>query len=97
MSSAKEENVKIEILNAGATSAPSTVNKTGAWRTFKPVINDNCRACRICVKFCPDSCIEIGKERSKDKALIDYDFCKGCLICEKVCPFKAITHEREEK
>ena len=94
-----------ESLNLGAVAdkpGSSRANKTGSWRTFKPVVNDKCIACGICVHYCPEACIEIkpvkgSKAKSGKKAVINYDFCKGCLICMDECPHKAITSGREKK
>ena len=90
-------------LTLGAVSdkpGSSRSNKTGSWRTFKPIINDKCIACGICVQYCPEACIELksvkgAKSRSGKRAVIDYDFCKGCMICYEVCPAKAISKERD--
>jgi 2-oxoacid:acceptor oxidoreductase delta subunit (pyruvate/2-ketoisovalerate family) len=77
-------------VNKGAvTSKPSSENKTGSWRSAKPVVTDKCIGCGICVDFCPEGCIVIEQKKSK----IDYDYCKGCLICANVCPVKAIKEE----
>lgn len=91
------------VQNPGST----IINKTGAWRTFKPTVDFNkCTGCGICVRFCPDGCIELGKpagfqpaeaKGSPLKAIIDYDYCKGCRICEVECPFKAVSSKVEEK
>ena len=80
----------------------SKQNKTGSWRTFKPIVTDRCIACGICIQYCPEACIEVrsvkgSKAPSGKKAMIDYDFCKGCLICLGECPHKAIESEREKK
>ncbi len=51
-----------ERLTLGAVAdkpGSSRANKTGSWRTFKPIINDNCIACGICVHYCPEACIEL--------------------------------------
>ncbi len=94
-----------------ANPGNTTVNKTGAWRTYRPSLDFNkCTGCGICTRFCPEGCIELGKPegfQSKSasetknpnplKAIIDYDYCKGCRICEVECPFKAISSVVEEK
>ena len=69
-------------------------NKTGKWRSIKPVIDyDKCNSCMICWKFCPDACIDI----IEGKPYIDLDYCKGCAICVEECPTKAIKAEEEKK
>ena len=80
-------------VNVGAITTKSTEgNKTGSWRTFKPIVTEKCLGCGICVQFCPEGIIQIkGK-----KAVIDYDYCKGCMICADVCPRKAINKENEK-
>lgn len=75
----------------------SKANKTGSWRTFRPLVSDKCIACGLCVQYCPEGCIRIVEKGGKKKAVIDYDYCKGCLICVGQCPSKAITSERERK
>jgi pyruvate ferredoxin oxidoreductase delta subunit len=65
--------------------------KTGAWRTFRPVIDpEQCTKCGLCSLYCPEAAI--GEDLN-----IDYDFCKGCGICAEECPKKAIRMEREER
>jgi len=91
-------------------SVNSVVVKTGAWRTFKPVINyEKCIRCMICWKFCPDVSIRLEdgnsypaqseriKKTIKEAPVIDYDHCKGCGICAEECPTKAIEMVPEEK
>ncbi|MBW1840097.1 MAG: 4Fe-4S binding protein [Deltaproteobacteria bacterium] len=75
----------------------SSSNKTGSWRTFKPLVTDKCIGCGMCVWYCPEGCIEIKEKNGKKRAVIDYDYCKGCLICIGQCSVKAIESEREKK
>ncbi|HMK54944.1 MAG TPA: pyruvate synthase subunit PorD [Methanobacteriaceae archaeon] len=63
-------------------------NKTGSWRTFKPILDkDKCIDCGNCILFCPEGCINQEHD-------IDYDYCKGCGICAEECPVEAIKMER---
>jgi pyruvate ferredoxin oxidoreductase delta subunit len=79
------------VIEAGS----SKQNKTGSWRTFRPVVTDKCIGCKICEWYCPDSAIKVKESGGKKKAEVDYDYCKGCLICVGACPSKAITSEKE--
>ncbi len=83
------------------TTVPSTANKTGVWRTFRPVINyEKCIRCYICWKFCPEPAISFvpGDKypapsenfMKRDAVEINYDYCKGCGICANECPKAAI-------
>jgi len=72
----------------------STQNKTGSWRSLKPVVEkEKCIKCGRCWQFCPDNAINMGKEG----AFVNYDYCKGCGICAMECPVKCIKMEKEEK
>ena len=67
---------------------------------------DNCTACMLCARECPDWCIDIeghkekapprragGKPRQKnklDRFDIDFALCMYCGICVEVCPFDAL-------
>ena len=65
-------------------------NKTGAWRSLRPVKDDEaCTDCGICWLYCPEGCI------SREGYQIDYDYCKGCGICAEECAPEAIRLERE--
>lgn len=67
-------------------------NKTGTWRTFRPVRDrDKCTMCLLCWFYCPDGIIS----RKDGDLEFDYDYCKGCGICAAVCPVKAIEMVRE--
>lgn len=78
-------------------SGSASRNRTGSWRTFRPVVTDKCVGCRICEFYCPENCIKVQGEPGKGKARVNYDYCKGCLICMEVCPSKAIEKEREKE
>ena len=73
-------------------------NKTGGWRTFMPVVdNDKCVACQLCWYFCPEGCITMvpyDNNRFKKGIAIDLDYCKGCGICAHECPTHAIEMKR---
>lgn len=94
-------NKKVKISLAGMTSELTIKNKTGSWRTFRPIVTEECTGCGICVDFCPENCILLidRKEKTKFKKIanIDYDYCKGCLICANECPFKAINKKIEKE
>ena len=64
-----------------------------------------CTSCMICVRECPDWCIEIdshteqvsepGARRPRsvavlDRFTIDWSLCMYCGICVEVCPFDAL-------
>ena len=76
------------------SDSPSTMNMTGLWRAFRPVVDiSRCKKCTLCWKFCPDTSIYIEDEFP----VIDYDFCKGCGLCAEECPFKCIAMVEEVK
>lgn len=73
----------------------SRENKTGDWRTRKPIwIKENCMQCGLCWPTCPDDAIPLDKKEKLRKDF-DYDYCKGCGVCAKVCPFNAIEMRKE--
>ena len=83
------------------TTRPSTSagNKTGAWRTHKPVINqEKCIGCSLCAKICPEGCIAMVRrpENNRLKPVVNYEYCKGCALCAHECPVKAIAMEYEK-
>ena len=79
----------------------SIKNKTGNWRTFRPVfLPDKCTGCGLCEKVCPEGIIHpTGKKNTGGKIYreCDLDYCKGCGLCAKNCPFQAIEMKLEEK
>ena len=71
---------------------PMSENKTGNWRSQRPVIDPKkCTGCLICWKFCPEACVTIA-----DKVpAISMEFCKGCAVCAAECPQGCITMAEE--
>lgn len=71
----------------------SVQNKTGSWRTFRPIYNmEHCNKCGLCWTFCPDGAISIREDGYME---FNFDYCKGCGICAKECPMKAIMMAEE--
>ena len=65
-------------------------NKTGGWRTLRPVKDEErCNDCGLCWLYCPDGAID------RDGIAIDYAYCKGCGICATECKVGAIEMVRE--
>jgi len=95
------KNKKISLITEPNTTP---ANKTGLWRTAKPVTDlPTCIGCSLCAKICPEGCIIMkkidgnagGLDNSssggkKLKPETDYDYCKGCGLCAYECPVKAI-------
>lgn len=83
------------IIQTVARPGSTCVNKTGAWRSFRPVFkNEHCTKCGICAMYCPEG---IVRKLESGYFEPDYDYCKGCGICANECPKKAILMVLEEK
>ncbi len=70
------------------------------------LVEESCTVCMLCVRECPDWCIEIDShtvtlpadethrrprtEAVLDRFAIDFSLCMYCGICVEVCPFDAL-------
>ncbi len=54
----------------------------------KPVVNDKCRGCGVCIKYCAHNAISYDEKRI---AHINHDNCVGCGRCIGACNFDAIA------
>jgi 2-oxoglutarate ferredoxin oxidoreductase subunit delta len=73
---------------------PSKTKKFAVSLEIKP---EWCKACDICVAFCPKDVLEI---RGLTVVVKDLEACNGCGMCELLCPDFAIEvkktrHEAE--
>jgi pyruvate ferredoxin oxidoreductase delta subunit len=102
--------LSIEKLSIGCVAPPgeSLANKTGAWRSMRPVFKHvTCIGCRACEMVCPEGCIfedpkhshvlEKPKKREVHNWDFDPDYCKGCGMCAVECPVDDIDMVMEEK
>ena len=80
----------------GAAASKWMDNKTGSWRTMRPVVNaEKCCRCGWCYLYCPSGCIVEQGDRFEP----NFDYCKGCGLCAAECPVEAIemVPERRKK
>ena len=77
------------------------------------LVEDSCTVCMLCVRECPDWCIEIDShtvtlapddthrrprtEAVLDRFAIDFGLCMYCGICVEVCPFEALFWSPEHE
>jgi NADH-quinone oxidoreductase subunit I len=67
------------------------------------LLEENCTACMLCARECPDWCIYIeshkepvpgpGRQRVRnvlDRFAIDFSLCMYCGICVEACPYDAL-------
>jgi len=59
------------------------------------VDEDRCKACELCVSFCPKGLIQLSKRMNSrgfhPASLRDKRKCSGCAQCAMMCPDIAIT------
>lgn len=97
----KKKEIKNNPVLKSVPAGSSLVNKTGAWRTLKPITdNTRCVGCSLCAKLCPEACIAMNEDKkiqspNKLRPVTDYDYCKGCGLCAHECPVKAIAMEKD--
>ena len=69
------------------------LEKEGKKLFVQKIFADWCKACSICIAFCPTNVF--GKGDSGMPVIIDPDACTGCRFCEYHCPDFALSiHER---
>lgn len=65
-------------------------NHTAHWIT--PLIQEDCKACGICEKLCPNKALRIVLGEDKQFYLTHFSWkCQGCGICATACPWQCIT------
>lgn len=72
-------------------SAINRLFRKNCWRQAKNFwVTENCNQCRICVRICPTSNIQIN-----DKIISWGDKCEQCLACLQWCPNEAIQYKQK--
>jgi 2-oxoacid:acceptor oxidoreductase delta subunit (pyruvate/2-ketoisovalerate family) len=88
----KGKEITVEIVPGAWVSRPREAQKTGTWRTLRPVVNEEeCIGCGLCEGFCPEVSIKLVDNIAE----VNYDYCKGCGVCANECPKDAIDMEPE--
>ena len=76
------------LLHSLASQNPS--KHTAHWIT--PIIQEDCKACGICEKLCPNQALRIVLGEDKEFYLTHFSWkCQGCGLCAAACPWKCIT------
>lgn len=84
----------LEIGTAIIEPGSSRYQKTGDWRSSRPVWNyEQCVKCGVCTVFCPEGCLKMNKDNYPEA---DLDYCKGCAICMAECWTGCISMEEEK-
>ena len=87
---------ELEIGTAVIEPGSAKYNRTGDWRSSRPVWNlDNCVKCGVCTVFCPEGCIAMRAADNYPEA--DLEYCKGCGICVSECWTGCIALEEEKE
>ena len=57
----------------------------------RPVIKQSiCKGCKVCVKACPMSAIQMQQSTAGEYATINYDKCIHCFKCQESCPYRIV-------
>jgi indolepyruvate ferredoxin oxidoreductase beta subunit len=59
------------------------------------ITSEWCKSCDICVKLCPERCLQLNEERVVE--LAQPEKCTGCRLCEMLCPDFAIRVHLETR
>lgn len=77
--------------NPAEMEAPATkaaAPKHVAYSVRLEITQEWCKSCDICVKLCPERCLQLNGERIVE--LAQPEKCTGCRLCELLCPDFAI-------
>ena len=85
--SSRKRTAKNSTESTSSPSQPAALKK----RFNQILFHDWCKACGICMAFCPVAIIE--KDKQGKPVITDPDKCIGCRFCELHCPDFAITIE----
>ena len=77
------------------TSPPKRLNKKEKKKYDQKIFLDWCKACGICIAFCPKKVY--GRGEDMKPLILDADACIGCLFCELHCPDFAISIRERAK
>jgi 2-oxoglutarate ferredoxin oxidoreductase subunit delta len=58
------------------------------------IFRDWCKACGICIAFCPKKVFGAGVDMKP--VVLNADACNGCLFCQLHCPDFAISIEERK-
>ena len=68
---------------------------------LRPVFDESCAGCSLCVINCPKQCLEISPpayhgDIFTKAALVHAENCLGCGLCVAACPIDAVQLDRIE-
>ncbi|MCK9151217.1 DUF362 domain-containing protein [Methanobacterium alcaliphilum] len=63
----------------------------------KPIINNDCSACGLCVPSCPVDAMHLMTGDEKNQVIINYDSCIACMNCLDTCSNSVIDLDWENE